>query len=446
MDLPSLVVSILLVAGCTSSGRPADPAGPTGSDDSADPVEPAPFDGHRTSGRDTRASVDDTAGGPHPVVTEETVEDQDLDDSWIFSEETIHGIEIEISADSRTSLDADPYTFVPAAVTFDGERLEEVGLRLRGQIGSFRTLTGKPKFKIDFNEYVPDQRFWGLEALALNNEVVDCSYIKEPISYRVFRAAGIPAPRTGFAMVTVNDASYGLYVIVEVPDDRFLRRVYEFPDGNLYDGKYVWYGGWSYTLLDFAAGVDHLYELEEGVDVAHTDITGVSHMLNTSAGRPDFYARMDEVIDWEEFHREQLGEQWAGQEDGYGMNQNNYRVYFDPADDRVEFIPWDLDYSFLEDYAWGFSWAAPSGNIASSCMVDATCYAAQRDLVTDVLDAIEADDLPGRVEDMIALIASDVAIDPRRECSIHSVVYYQNLVRSWVATRSDYMRSFWGVP
>ncbi len=397
-------------------------------------------------GADTGTPHAGGGGSGRPVVTEEHIGDQEIDDAWIFSDDVVHTIELEIPEASRNALEDDPYTYVPADVTIDGERVEQVGVHLRGKIGSFRPLSGKPKFKIDFNQYRTDQRFWGLETLALNNEVVDCSFIKEPISYRVFRAAGVPAPRTGFARLEVDGASYGLYVILEVYDDRFLKRVYARPDGNLYDGKYVWYGGYHYTLLDFGAGVDHMYQLDEGTDVDHDDIRRVSRALTASAGQPGYYATMGEVIDWDEFHREQLAEQWVGQNDGYGLNKNNYWIYFDPGDDLMDILPWDMDYSFLQDYEWGRSWASPYGSLAYWCMADATCQEAQRALVDDVLAAVEAEDLPARVEAMIALIGAEVAADPRRECSDHSVAWYQGLVRSWVAGRSDEMRSFWGVP
>src|SRR5262249_53712914 len=154
---------------------------------------------------------DDTADtGPAPIS------DSDWQSS-LFSDSVIHEITITIPDDGWTALTNDPYDYTPADATFDGEAISDVGLRLRGKVGSFRPITGKPKFKFDFEEYVSGQELHGLKALALNNEVVDCSYLKEPIGYRIFRDAGLPASRTGFAHLTVNGMDYGLYVIVEYP-------------------------------------------------------------------------------------------------------------------------------------------------------------------------------------------------------------------------------------
>ena len=52
--------------------------------------------------------------------------------------------------------------------------------------------------------------------------------IHETLGYEVLRAAGVPAPRTGFAYVRVNGVGYGLYLDLETYDDVSLPRL--FPD------------------------------------------------------------------------------------------------------------------------------------------------------------------------------------------------------------------------
>ncbi|MFO0006349.1 MAG: CotH kinase family protein, partial [bacterium] len=105
------------------------------------------------------------------------------------------------------------------------------------------------------------------------------------------------APRAADARVWVNGDDYGLYLLLETPDDRFLKRAWDEPDGNLYDGKYVWYPDGSYTLLDFAEGHDHLYQLEEGEDVGHADIASVSAALAAGWGSPTFLATTGAVVE-----------------------------------------------------------------------------------------------------------------------------------------------------
>ena len=56
-----------------------------------------------------------------------------MDDSWIFSSRTIHEIALTLPQESIDALNADAYTYVPGAISFDGELIEDVGVRLRGK-------------------------------------------------------------------------------------------------------------------------------------------------------------------------------------------------------------------------------------------------------------------------------------------------------------------------
>ena len=381
---------------------------------------------------------------PPPLVTEEVVGDHVLDDAWIFTHDVIHEIDLTLGAAAVDALLIDPDAYVQADFEMDGVALGQVGMRLRGKIGSFRALTGKPKIKIDFNRFVPDQRFYGLESLALNNSIVDCGYLREPIAYSVFSAAGVPASRTGFTVVRVNGQPYGLYIVVEVPDDRFLRRTFAYPEGNLYDGKYVWYGGYSYTLLDFGRGVDHLFALEEGPGAGAGEIAEISGAMLRAWTSADFYGDMASVIDWDATLLMLAAEQYVGQNDGYAMNTNNYRVYFDPEDGKAELLPWDMDYSSLQDYEWGRAWASPTGQLAWRCRNDTNCKAAWKTAAEQVTNAADALDIQGDINTLSTFLSAEALADPRRECSTAYIPSYQNALRSFYAGRSAYMRSFWG--
>ena len=362
-------------------------------------------------------SPDDTPVAVEPTVTTEIVADQDLSDAWIFSDEVIHEIELTLSAASVSALQREPREDVEAEMTFNGETLDPVGLRLAGKIGSFRELSGKPKLRVDFNKFSEGQRFYGLEGLALNNQVVDCSYMKEATAYRVFREHGAPGSRTGWAHVTLNGSDYGLYLLVESPDDRYLKQNFAEPDGNLYDGKYLydWNTG-NYTLLDLYDELVGYYELEEGQDVGNADLQIIADALDAHSGKPSFYEALGEVVDWPSVHRHLALEQLVGHNDGYALNQNNYRVYFDPAaDGRFTLITWDLDYSYLRAPEWGMSWASPRGRLAAACWADTTCLEAQRAVSLEVVAAHDVTALLSWFETTFEVIHDAIVNDPRKE-------------------------------
>ncbi len=378
-------------------------------------------------------------------IEEWSIGDQPEPEERFFDQDRIHEIDIELGDDSEASLWDAPYEYVTADVRIDGVLLEDVGIRLRGKIGSFRTLDGKPKLKLDFNRYVDGRRFEEMEALSLNNSVVDCSYLKEPIAYAVFNALGAPQMRATFTQVTIDGRDYGLYVAVDTQDDRFLKRNWDDPSGNLYDGKYIWYGDRDYVLLDFGEGNDALYQLEEGDDVGNADIAGISDALIAAVGEPDFYSRMGEVIDWEQVHRVWAGEQWVGQNDGYCLNKNNYRIYFDPEDGKADWIQWDLDYSFLRDSDWGRNWRQPTGRLAYACFADDACRAAHVEVVEEMLALVDTLPLRELHDDLDELTRDAAEDDPRRECGRGDIRSWRSYTRDWVEERSDTVAWDWGL-
>ena len=86
-------------------------------------------------------------------------------------------------------------------------------------------------FKIDFNEYDDDLKFRGLTKVNLNNNSTDPSLMREPLSYELFREAGIHCSRVGYAKVSltipgkIDRRPHGLYTVIEQVDKRFLKEI-----------------------------------------------------------------------------------------------------------------------------------------------------------------------------------------------------------------------------
>ena len=120
-----------------------------------------------------------------PEVPVEEVEGWSDPSDWIFTHKRVHTVDIRLDEEDIASLEVDRGVYVEADVQFDDTLLPSVGVRLKGRIGSFRELSGKSSFKLDLNRFLPEQQFYGLESLTLNNAVVDCSFTKEHLAYRV---------------------------------------------------------------------------------------------------------------------------------------------------------------------------------------------------------------------------------------------------------------------
>jgi spore coat protein CotH len=360
----------------------------------------------------------------------------------LFDDAVLHQIDVELSDASWQALEDDPYTYVLGSVTVDGVSVNDVGVRLRGKIGSFQPITGKPKWKFDLNRFVPGQRAFGVKAISLNNSVVDCSYLREAISYDVYRAVDVFAPRIAFTQVTVNGMDYGLYQIIETQDDAYLDERYDDASGNLYDGKYYWGGGWDFSFTDFTSNLYANFDLEEGTDVGLVDVQAVTEAFFYESATPDFYANLEPLIDWEQFHRYFVAEQWVDNGDGYAVGQNNYRVYFRVDDGRVVFHPFDFDYA-LQISSLGAAWDSPRGEAVKRCWDDEVCESAHKAWMEQLIVEIGKVDWQAKIDAWDALISDAATSDPKRACNASDIAPDQDFLREWMADRPEEMRAFW---
>ena len=148
----------------------------------------------------------------------------------IFDHSYVHEINIEISEDDWKDLRENPLqkTKYEVNITIDGEKLNHVSFATKGNT-SLSSVAGmsdsdRYSFKINFGKYEKGQTYYGLDKLNLNNIYADATYMKDYISYEIFRAAGVEAPQTGYVHLSINGESFGLYLAIEEVGDSYLDR------------------------------------------------------------------------------------------------------------------------------------------------------------------------------------------------------------------------------
>lgn len=228
---------------------------------------------------------------------------------------------------------ANPYTYFPATVTVDGNRLEMSAVRKKGFLGS--ASLSKPSLKISFDELVPGREFSGVEGLTLNNSKQDPSLLKTCLAFKMFRDAGVPASRCSLAHVTLNGADMGLYMNVEPITKRFLARHFADNTGNLYEGQ----------LSDLRPGFTATYEKKTNTaSPDRSDLDGLTTALMASDA--DLETTLGAKLDIDAFLTFWAMEALLGAWDGYTGNLNNHFLYDDPSTGRMHFVPWGPDMSF----------------------------------------------------------------------------------------------------
>lgn len=344
----------------------------------------------------------------------------------IFDPGRVQRVDLALSDASITALTADPSTDVKASFGYDGAWLSSVGVRVKGVYGSLRSLDAKASFKVDFNE-IEDRRLRGLENLVLNNMVQDPSYVHEALAYSLWRAAGLPAPRTGWAELWVNGEDWGLYVVVEPVDDTFVRRWFgDDEGGSLWEGAYG---------VDFFAGHEDLFELDEG----EADTTPITELAALLAGEPDEAAivTLETLVDLDAFLAYMAIEAATLHWDGY-TTRNNYRVWHDPGTGLFHWIPWGTDQTFSSDVYVPYD---GYGATLAFCLAEPGCAARYDDALLDAADLVETIDLGAELEAHVALLAEAIAADPRGEYDADTVATYQALTATVLAETPGRLRA-----
>lgn len=263
------------------------------------------------------------------------------------------GLNLQGAAGQRNGLAAAmgiEFEYVRADLEFAGRRMPDVAVRYKGN-GTFLQSRGsfKRSLKVDLNKYVTGQNLAGLTKLNFHNNVTDASWMNEVLSHRLFRDAGVPAPRTAYARVYVsvvglyNREYFGLYSLVEDLDKHFAAERFGTKKGALF--KPVTRDLLAYLGEDWAA-YQQTYDPKTDLTVPQQRRVIEFARLVTSSADAEFASKLGSFLDLDEFARFLAVTVWLSTLDSILVVGQNYYVYLHPETDRFQFLPWDLDHSF----------------------------------------------------------------------------------------------------
>lgn len=264
------------------------------------------------------------------------------------------------------------YQHADIKITLAGKKpvsLKNVGVRLKGQASRYDV---KFPMKIKFDAFVPGQKFLGLKRLTLNNMAQDSSFIHEVTAYKLYRAAGVPAPRASYSQVSVDGTYFGVYLNLESIDTVFGKRWYK-------STKHVYSGPYNCDILPgntcYEASIGPMDRTDLAVAGAAADLHGEAwwNTINQVADMPRVIKLMATDI---------FLSNWDGYTDAV---QNNHFVHFDDTG-KFTIIPWGLDQTFTQDPSaelrWDASqpvfrgWSDHRSTLLDHCIEYAPCHTA----------------------------------------------------------------------
>lgn len=274
--------------------------------------------------------------------------------AWVFDESVVHRYELSIDPAVWEALQANARDeqYAEASLAAGGIELARVGLRFKGSLGTLASCfaddgtlrCSKLSMKIKSDEYLADQRFFGLKRLNFNSMLFDDSLMHERLAYRVYREMGLVAPRSAHARLIINGEDWGLFSLVEDVDGRFTESHFDGGDGNLY--KEAWPSNADADILARA--------LETNEDIAdHSAFLAFQAEL-LAASPDELPGVLERHVDLDNLLASLAVDRTLVNWDGFtafycieGFCENhNYYWYQDEVAPRFALIPWDLDNSF----------------------------------------------------------------------------------------------------
>jgi spore coat protein H len=236
-----------------------------------------------------------------------------------------------------------------AALSVDGKTVEKVGLRYKGNSTYLATARNlKRSLKVDIDRYDESARVLGQKTFNLHCGVMDATKGREALAYSIYRAAGVPAPRTAFAEVTLTvpgkyDKEFvGAYTLVENVDKNFLKLHYKTDKGLLMKPERV--RGLDHLGDDWARYQTTYQPKREATKDESKRVIEFTKLVNQGTDA-QFDKEIGSYLDVDAFLRFMAATALVSNLDSFFTIGHNYCLYLHPETNKFHFIPWDVDLS-----------------------------------------------------------------------------------------------------
>lgn len=288
----------------------------------------------------------------------------------LFDDTRVHTIDITIDDWGELIEEAQEERYVPCTLTIDDEVFRQVGIRAKGN-NSLRLTSeyelARYSLKVEFDHYLPQGNYHGLDKLSLDASFQDNSYLKTVLAFDMMRFMGVPTPLCSYAWVRVNGEDWGLFLAVEECEEAFASRNFGWDHGVLYQPDYR-------SLNDENADVALRYIDEQPssypnifdhakTPMVHSDQRRLIEALRKlSQGEVTTAVHTDEVLRY--FVVQVFVMNW----DSYlGHTGHNYILYEEEG--RLWMLPWDYNLAF-GTYALGMSDPIRDPNVLINYPID----------------------------------------------------------------------------
>lgn len=256
----------------------------------------------------------------------------------------------------------DKPVMVKCQIFVDDIQWFDVGIRYKGN-SSLRSAyqQGKAKLplRLDFDHFedenplIDDQRFYGFKELSLGSNFNDNSLMHEKVATDIFRDFGVACSHTSFYEIYIDNGDgngyiyYGLYTMIEVVFDTMLSDQFGSESGNCYkpdsDGA-SFSTNYGFISSDFEKKTNETSDWSD-VQSLYNAINASNRTTDPAAWRAELESTFDVDAYLKYLAANTVMQNW----DTYGFMTHNYYLYNDPAENKLNWIPWDNNEALNDD-------------------------------------------------------------------------------------------------
>lgn len=268
--------------------------------------------------------------------------------SRLFDDGRVHEVDIRIDDWDAFIAAAPEEEYVECDLVIDGELIESVGLRAKGN-NSRRLVEeyglSRYSLKVEVDHFSQGASYYGLDKFSLDAAFQDNSYMKNHLAFDMMEHMSVPTPASSYAWVTVNGEPWGLFLAIEEPEEAFAQRNFGPDYGQLYKPDYKSLEDENHDVhLRYAGDDPALYDnifrtaKFDPDDADRARLVESLRVLSTGENLGDV-VNIDEVL------RYFVVQTFVVNMDSYlGRTGHNYFLY--EEDGVLAMIPWDYNLAF----------------------------------------------------------------------------------------------------
>lgn len=244
---------------------------------------------------------------------------------------------VEVEESISTYLTEDDKTWITATVTIDGEKFNDVGLRLKGN-SSLRTISTEDAqnpqqlpWLVRLDKFVDDQSLDGLTSFVIRSNTSETA-MNEAVALELIGLSGLATEEATATRVSFNDGTESLRLVIEHPDDAWAASEFRTV-GTLYKAEST--GDYTYRGQDPEA-YDEVFDIEAG-DEDYAPLTGFLQFINDSDDAT-FGAGLADHLEVDAFASYLAIQELVANNDEIDGAGNNSYLHYDPDTDEMTVV------------------------------------------------------------------------------------------------------------